>query len=113
MKTARLLLTIIAFGAFAPGTGSAGEPARQSPQFHTRTTSLPLHLFHQPALKKAIAAVTDGWILNRTGNRPPARWPAGKATAASLPGAVRGRGAATAAIGGAAALDGAALKRKP
>lgn len=110
---------------------SKSNSGRQTPDmrgpagsFHTQSKSLPLHQLHQPELEGVATAANDGLMMNRMASHrePLAKLPAGTGTTAPWSGAVRGRGAATAVLGGAkassaknstAALDGAAIKRKP
>jgi hypothetical protein len=104
-----------AIGREEPGRQRADNPPAQ----RTPANGLP-----PPGLSKPATAAKDGLRLNPMGNQrqPPARLPVGSATTALLPGIVRGRGAAPATIGGltassarssTAAINGAAMKRRP
>jgi len=84
----------------------------------------PVKELHQPGLNKTVPAAKGGLMMNKTRNNheQPARLPVGRGTTAPLPGVVPARSATVAAIGGlaassakhsAAALNGAAIKRKP
>jgi hypothetical protein len=79
----------------------------------------------QPGLKRAVTgAANDGWMMNKMENRREelARLPVGGGTPALAPGAVRGRSATAAVIGGlvastaknsAAVINGTGMNRRP
>ena len=90
----------------------------------TQTKQPSVSNLHQPGLNQAATAARDGLRMNTIGSQrqPPARLPVVSATTAPLPCTVRGRGAASATIGGlaassarssTAAINGAAIKPKP
>jgi hypothetical protein len=103
--------------------GRASGKSVQFGSMNTQTKHTSENELHQSGLKKA-AAANDGLMMNKTGNHrdPLARLPVGSGITAPLPGAVRGRSDTEAVLGGlaassaknsAAALNGAAIKRKP
>ena len=142
MKTARLLLTIVALGALTLGRSYAGQPSkppaeqnlRQLHATHDRPASRQAPLktptqrasaneLRPPGLKKAApTAAHGGWTRNKIENHhEPAQGPGGGGTTAPWPGVSRHRSATTAALGGGrtssaknstAALDGAAMRIK-
>jgi hypothetical protein len=104
--------------------GQTSERSGLAGSWNTRSQNTPANPLHPPALKQAATAANAGLLRNRLGNHreAPGRLPAGKGTTAPLAGSVRGRGAAMAAIGGAAvssaknsaaAINGTGIKRKP
>jgi hypothetical protein len=144
MTTARFLFTMAGFGALTLGLSFADEPSRQpsgqgpskdqvanshaAPRGqrvgNTQAQSASANDLHQPGLNKPVTAAKDGLMMNKTGNprQPLAKSPLGTGTPVPLPGVVRGRGAATASIGGwaaasaknsAAAINGTGMRPKP
>jgi hypothetical protein len=111
----------------APLNHNSRASERSSPAgpIHTRTKHPSGNDLHQPGLKKAAPAANGGLMMSKTGNHceQPAKLALGSGRTASLPGGVRTRSAAAAAIGGmaaasakhsAAALNGADfMKPKP
>jgi hypothetical protein len=104
--------------------GRTSEMSGLAGSLNARSKSTPVNPLHQPGWTKAATGANVGLLMNRIGNRrqPLAKPPVGGGITMPLPGALRGRGAATAVIGGAAAssaknsaaaLNGAAMKRKP
>jgi hypothetical protein len=104
--------------------GHALERSSQAGPLHTQINRTLGNELHQPGLKKAATAATGGLMMNKIENHHQqlARLPVGGGTTAPWPGVVRSRSATLAAIGGltassaknsAAALNGAAIKRKP
>jgi hypothetical protein len=101
----------------------ASETSRETGSINGQIKRAPLYEMCQPWLKRAAPAAKAGLMMNLPGNhpQPPARLPVGNGTSLPWPGPVRGRGAAAAVIGGAAAssaktpaaLNGAGIKRMP
>ena len=106
------------------GVGLNWNWSRQPRSIPGLTESTAAYESHRPAVKKAITAANQPFIVNKptTYKAPPDKLPAGRETVPPLARVVPRRTAGVASLGGlnasttknsAAALNGTALKRKP
>ena len=107
--------------------GRASTKRRQAGPIRLQPKSAPANALPPPALKTAAPAPKagsgmGGSMVNKAGNQPLAKLPGVGGTTAPSPGAVRGRSATAAVLGGlaasgaknsAAVINGTAMKSKP